>query len=101
MLCVQALHHNTKANIEKVAREIERVVKNGGLIFVTVPKLKNQGKTFEEIEPGTFVPLDGQEKGLPHHYFSEIELKELFKNFQVEDIHTDNLDHYCLTAILL
>ncbi len=65
---IQVIHHATAAVIRKVIGEIERVLKNGGFIFISVPRLRNQGTKFEEIEPHTFVPLDGPEKGLPHYY---------------------------------
>jgi len=40
----------------------------------------------QRIEPGTFIPLEGPEKGLPHHIFSEEELRLEFGNFQIEDV---------------
>jgi len=41
---------------------------------------------FVEIEPGTIVPLTGSEARLPHHIFSEEELRLEFRDFQVMDI---------------
>jgi len=61
-------------------------------------KLKNQGENFKEVEPNTFIPLDGQEKGLPHHYFTPEELKQFFTDFTIQDIHLDTGNHYCLTG---
>jgi hypothetical protein len=68
------------------------------LIFVTVPKLRNQGTAFEQVEPGTFVPLDGPERGLPHHYFTSEELQEVCRDYDIVDIHLDEWEHYCLSA---
>jgi SAM-dependent methyltransferase len=101
VISVQVIHHGKIATIRKVVQEIERVLKRGGYIFITVPKLRNQGEEFREIEANTFIPLDGPEKGLPHHYFTPEELKELFGNFEVNDIHLDDTLHYCLTGIRL
>jgi len=98
VVSVQVIHHADKATIEKVVREISRVLKRGGLLFVTVPKLMNQGGRFEQVEPGTFIPLDGLERGLPHHYFTPDELRELFVEFDIIDLHLDAFDHYCLSA---
>jgi SAM-dependent methyltransferase len=99
VISVQVIHHATLAEIRKVVKEIARVLKKDGVVYVTVPKLKNQAEAFQEIEPGSFVPLDGLEKGLPHHYFTPEELRELFKDFEITDIHLDSGEHYCLLGI--
>ncbi len=46
LISIQVIHHATVATIQKIIREIERVLKREGFIFITVPKLKNQGKEF-------------------------------------------------------
>lgn len=99
VICVQVIHHADIATIRKVVQEITRVLKRSGFLFVTVPKLKNQAKTFEQVEPNTFIPSDGPEKGLPHHYFTPEELREVFGSFDIWDIHLDTVNHYCLSAI--
>ena len=43
--------------------------------------------------------LDGIETGLPHHYFTPEELRDLLKAFSLLDIHLDRHQHYCLTAV--
>jgi SAM-dependent methyltransferase len=96
VISVQVIHHATLAEIRKVVKEIARVLKRDGVVYVTVPKLSNQAEAFQEIEPGTFIPLDGLEKGLPHHFFTPEELRELFKDFEITDIHLDSGEHYCL-----
>jgi len=101
VISVQVIHHADSATIKDIVREIARVLKKDGFICITVPMVRDQGITFREIEPNTFVPLDGAEKGLPHHYFTPEELKELFEDFSVTDIHLDSTNHYCLTAAKL
>jgi SAM-dependent methyltransferase len=99
LIAVQVIHHAPLAPIRRLAAEIARVVGPGGLLFVSVPQLRNQGTRFEQIEPGTYVPLDGREAGLPHHYFTPDELRAAFDQFEVADLHLDRDSHYCLTAI--
>jgi SAM-dependent methyltransferase len=99
VISTQVIHHATLATIKAVIQEIERVLKPQGFLFVTVPSLRNQGTQFEEIEPNTFIPLDGAEKGLPHHYFTPEELREVFGSFHVLDLHLDAVKHYCLSAL--
>ncbi|MFZ2189040.1 MAG: class I SAM-dependent methyltransferase [Candidatus Moraniibacteriota bacterium] len=98
IISVQVIHHADVNTIKKIISEIERTLKKDGFIFITVPRFKNQGNKFEMIEPNTYVPLDGQEKGLPHHYFNPEELTDFFSNFNVSDIHLDKGNHYCLSA---
>lgn len=98
VVSVQVIHHADVGSIKKIISEIKRILKTGGMIFITVPKLKNQGENFQEIEPNTFIPLDGQEKGLPHHYFTPEELRDFFSDFHIQDIHIDAGNHYCLTG---
>lgn len=98
VISVQVIHHARLAQIRRLVREVNRVLQPGGLVFVTVPSLRNQGSAFEEIEPGTFLPLDGPEKGLPHHFFTVDGFRELFAAFDVEDVHLDSHDHYCLSG---
>jgi len=68
VLSVQMIHHALLAQIHGLAEEMIRVLKPHGLIFVTVPQLRNQGTHFQPIQPGKYIPLDGREVGLPHHY---------------------------------
>lgn len=99
LIAIQVIHHAPLAPIQRLAGEIARIVRPGGVLFVTVPQQRNQGKHFEQIEPGTFIPLDGREAGLPHHYFSPDELRALFDQFALVDLHLDRDAHYCLTAL--
>ncbi len=98
VISVQVIHHGTLKTVTGIVNEITRVTKSDGIIFITVPRSRNQAKTFQQIEPNTYVPLDGIEKGLPHHYFTPESLTNILSAFAVHDIHLDDVDHYCLTA---
>lgn len=98
VIAVQVIHHATRERIEGLAGEVVRVLRPGGLLFVTVPSRRDQGRRFQQIEPGTYIPLDGREAGLTHHYFTSEELCALFPGCAVRDLHLDRLAHYCLTA---
>jgi cyclopropane fatty-acyl-phospholipid synthase-like methyltransferase len=98
IIAIQVIHHARTATIRRLVGELERVLRPGGTIFVSVPSLRDQGTRFEEIEPGTLVPLDGREAGLPHHFFTPDELRAVFAQFDVRDIHLDSTGHYCLLA---
>lgn len=101
VISIQVIRHADVSTIKKIIFEIERVIKKDGFIFITAPKLKNQGENFKQIEPNTYIPMDGPEKGLPHHYFTIGEMKKLFFKFNITDIHIDKENHYCLSALKL
>jgi SAM-dependent methyltransferase len=81
LLSTQVIHHALIAAIRGTIREIWRVLVSGGLAFVTVSADEAHKEGSREIEPGTFVPLSGSEAGLPHHMFSEEELRTEFQDF--------------------
>ncbi len=98
VLSTQVIHHGDIATIKGIVKEVSRVLKKGGVVFISVPSTRNQGETYKQLEPNTFIPLDGKEKGLPHHIFTPEELRDVFKDFVIIDIHLDKWDHYCMLA---
>jgi SAM-dependent methyltransferase len=82
----QVIHHALLGEIHLAIREIWRVLRPGGLAFITVAARKSPNLPFQEIEPGTFLPLDGDEQGLPHHIFSLAELRQEFSHFEILDL---------------
>jgi ubiquinone/menaquinone biosynthesis C-methylase UbiE len=90
LLSTQVIHHAYLSEVRVTIAEIWRVLTNGGVAFVTMAGRKHEGQAYEEVEPGTFVPLDGTEKGLPHHFFTTEELRSEFDIFQIHEIsHRD------------
>ena len=97
VISIQALHHNIIEKVKFTIQEIERVLKPDGIIFITVPMPKLFSKKnpwkLEKIEKGTYLPLSGPEKGLPHHFFTEREIYKVFKGFSIEKIYIDETKH--------
>jgi SAM-dependent methyltransferase len=86
VLSTQVIHHARIAAVRLAIREIWRVLVPGGLAVITVSGRRDPGLEFEEIEPGTFVPLSGPEAGLAHHIFEVEELRTEFKDYLVLDL---------------
>jgi ubiquinone/menaquinone biosynthesis C-methylase UbiE len=99
ILSIQVIHHAHIVMIKGIVKEVSRVLKKYGLLFITVPSTRNQGTIFEQLESNTFIPLDGSEKGIPHHFLTPEGLREVFDGFEIIDIHLDMLDHYCMFAL--
>ncbi|MFX1318509.1 MAG: methyltransferase domain-containing protein [Promethearchaeota archaeon] len=99
IISVRVIHHNRLAIIRETVEEMRRVLRSGGLIWVTVPVPQGHGsKQGREIEPGTWVPCGGIEKGLPHHLFTETRLRTLFQSFSILEFRVFSSSHYSLLA---
>lgn len=96
VVSVQVIHHANILSIRRTVEETTRVLKSGSFLFVTVSKLMNQAENYRQVEPNTFVPLDGPERGLLHHYFTLGEMHEVFVEFDIRDIHLDDVNHHCM-----
>jgi SAM-dependent methyltransferase len=106
VISIQVIHHNLMKDIKKTVSEIERVLKPGGLLFVTFPMLHPGPVEVErdwklvKIEEGTYIPQKGWESGIPHHYFTLEEIPKVFNSFEILEIFLDDTDHRCVLAQL-
>jgi ubiquinone/menaquinone biosynthesis C-methylase UbiE len=90
IVCHAVIQHGTVATIQKTIAEIHRVLKCGGALFLTVISTEHpEYLTGQEIEPGTKMNIDAIDGDMPHHYFTESEMKDLFGDFAIE-----KLEHY-------
>jgi len=102
VICFQTINHNIIEGIRKTVREIYRVLKQSGWLFVTIgtyipsePFLFYSGI---EVEPNTIILTEGKEKGVPHHFFTKEELITEFSLFSVVDMHQDSNERVCMLA---
>lgn len=116
VISTQVVHHEEIKNIRKAIKEIERILKPRGLIFITVRKRKfkkfqlkskiieifrKQRTICKVIGPRTYIPIEKGEKGLIHYLFNKELLRKEFKNFKIYDIWAEsNKRHYCLLGEL-
>jgi len=102
IISTQVIHHARHEEVKYCISEIERVLKPGGFIFISVTKssYKNAATRYKIIEPRTFILLDGEEKGIPHFIYNKTLIKIDFRNFKIFDIHIDKKSHYCILGKL-
>ncbi len=96
IISTQVLHHARIEDIRKTIKEMERVLKPGGFIFVTVQRIvlkKHDKVTF--IAPRTYVPIEGDEKGLPHYVFNKTLIKKEFADFNIPRIWFNRDGRHC------
>ena len=86
----QTINHGELHDIQNLLKEIHRVLRSGGIFSVkTIERTsfrakksgkdvyidEEGGKRYRMIDKYTFVPMQGEEKGLAHYFFSEAQLK--------------------------
>lgn len=100
VLSIATIYHGTINNIKFALKEVTRILKPGGMFYLTTSvnldnsKSINKGSNYVLVEKGTFLPLDGREMHLVHHYFERDELLEILsKDFENISINFDG-DNY-------
>lgn len=115
IISTQTLHHAKIEKIRKLIREMERILKSGGLIFVTVRRAlrvrgwqenkivihrwKKLRVKYKVIGWRTYVPVEGNEKAGVHFNFTKDLIKKEFKNFEIPKIWLQK-GHYCFLGFL-
>lgn len=110
LISTQAINHGLICDIRECIKEIEKVLKPNGLVFITVRKRStrnwekgkiierhgNQKVNYKVIAPRTYVPTEGGEKDLPHFLFNKEIIKKEFNHFKIKEIWSDSSkQHYC------
>lgn len=97
IISTQVIHHEKIKTIRETIKELVRILRPNGFIFITVrkkrlvrPKSKSNiiigGSALNVrdkiIAPRTCVPIEGAEKGLVHYLFNKKILRKEFNNFK-------------------
>ena len=89
------LDHMLFDKAKKIMKELKRVLKKDGLMLIVVHSyFDSHFGRGEKVNENTFIINWGKvEKGLPQHYFTEKEIRELTKDFELERIslHEDRV----------
>jgi SAM-dependent methyltransferase len=95
VISVAAIQHGTKETIGRLVGRIYKSLLPQGKIFITFPRMSSLerwatfGKT-KKIASGTYIPLLGPEKGLPHSFYEKEELEKLLSHFEKVKIARDD-----------
>src|SRR6267143_4173585 len=84
VICTNVLHHGKLVEIKQATREVHRVMKEGASAFVvalsTADFRRGNGK---KLERNTYVFVEGEERGIIHHFFPRQELQSCFGKFDI------------------
>ncbi len=82
-ISINVLNHATLGHTIMAAQEVYRVLKPGApFFFVIIGRGDARCGEGEEIEPFTYIPRQGIETGVPHHYYDLEEIEQLTQPFQ-------------------
>lgn len=94
IISISTINHGYKKDLNKLINNIYNVLQNDGYAFITIPDKKciNTWKTFQKhkkLDDNTVVPLIGPEKDIPHSFYDQTEIEEMFKNFSSLEMKED------------
>ena len=86
LLAFHSIYHTDYQGLEKVVSEINRVLTQGGEIFLTLNSKENDAwnsHTYEHIDQFTLLKDETTEKDVPHTYLSYQEVLDLLTDFKI------------------
>lgn len=94
------IQHLSLDDWEQYAGEVYRVMKPGGYYFLIT--LSNDTEKYMNWTPKKDIHGNYEYEGVPHHFFSEEEIKKLFENqFEIISMHIDHVLEYHNTAFIV
>lgn len=103
VISISTIHHGTKEQVQNLINRIYEAIVPNGKIFITVPDFEsskkwNTFKDHKEIAKGTFAPLSGPEKGLPHSFYTKEEAQKMFSKFNDVKLDLDEIGRWVAQA---
>jgi ubiquinone/menaquinone biosynthesis C-methylase UbiE len=101
VISIQVIHHQYLSGIQRAISEVQRILRNNGIFYFTVPRYPPSGwknMRYEQVEPQTYIPLEGFEKNIPHYFFKEEDLRSMLKGFEILEVGDDNARHFAVRA---
>ncbi len=101
IISIRAFYHGNLNEIRYGITELERILKSGGLIYLTLRRKVSKVRRLPHkyIAPRTYVPSEGNEKGIIHYFFNKKLIRKEFHNFKLIEL-TKNKDYYYLLGEL-
>ena len=90
ILCRNVISHTDTNGMRKIVEELKRVLKSDGECYLTLGSKNTWGwkQDWPQVDNNTKIRIeDGPENGIPHFYADYNLIKELFKDFTIENIY--------------
>lgn len=87
VISVNVIYHTVLDEMKKTIYEIYRILKKNGLAFLTFKS--DQSSDYAKgikIEENTYISINKDEKGIPHHFINKREIKKLMSSFKIIEI---------------
>lgn len=107
VIIYRALYHAKLRSIKRIAGEIERVTKNGGLIYMESNQGWDHGHpvihnlTGKRVETRTYLVDRGEKGSMYYHYFNKDELLSLFKRCKIKRFSFKNKKYSLLAQKMI
>jgi len=89
-LATNVLNHNPRDRLQQAIDDVWRVLKPGGEFYLTVLNTWDwRYGSGDEVEPDSFVLAEGPEAGILHHFFSESDLRNWLRAFEVAELRRE------------
>ena len=118
--CIFAMHaagHTDSAGMDRVMKEIKRVLKPDGTVFMTLCSKETwtyAQSGLQKLDGNTIIKTEGPEQGVPHYFVDQEDIKNLFSDFELVKVrHIDdcygksfgglkwrNMKHYFIEAVI-
>ena len=102
IISFKVIQHNLFVDIQATFKELARVIRPGGLLVMDLLCYDPDSERFKNatiLEPHTYAPKTGTEKGMPHHAFTKTEVFHLLHNWKIKFFNTQaDKKHYTVIA---
>jgi len=87
-VATRVLHHGTRRDFALATSILRGLLETGGYAVLSLPSAALTGisESGEWVEDGTFVPAEGDERGVPHHFFTPAEIRTAAGGFRAVEI---------------
>ncbi len=95
-VCINVLSHGKYQEIKKMFYEIERIIKDKGILFIIITPVEFYkyvaGPDIIEVENNSFLHIDAPDGDIIHHFFTEEEVRHLLRNYS--EVSIKNIMEY-------
>lgn len=103
IISISTIHHGTKEQVSTLINQTREALIENGKAFITLPDFENTKKweTFKnhkKLAEGTYAPMKGPEKGLPHSFFTKEEVQKLFEQYSNVRMDLDEIGRWIIQA---